>query len=349
MCVVRETVLTLLGLSALYLPFSVLSCQATADSIKMISGDFTGPELQSFAPSGADELRLRFSEGIILEGAFVTQEDTGILTAQTTWEETENPQEVVLKLTAPTELGKKYRLSGVAADSSGNSLDFSIVFSGYNNSVPRLVLSEVRSEYSKPKAEYIELYALTAGNLAGVTLYSAVDGIDCLYEFPSAWVQAEEYIVVHYRNTGTDTDKTVDETGATLSASASSESTPGRDFWVPNDKARLGKTDVILLRERAGGALLDALLYAESTKPSWKTDDLRKAAQEAYDQALWPDGFDPADTVQSDGMTATRTISRQNIPALTGGDITSLVGKQAWLLTATSTASPGKPNSSKPL
>jgi hypothetical protein len=332
------------------LPFSSISCTATADSTKVLDGDFTGPELLDFSPNTNRVLTLKFSEAVTVENINVVREDTDTVIQDVVRNETEDQAVVELELSEPTLLGKPYRVSGIVIDNAGNSLDFSIAFSGYNNDVPHLVLSEIRSIYQKPKCEFIELYALTGGNLAGVTLYNAYGGVDYVYEFPEVQVKAGEYIVVHYR-TVLDTDETpemfVDETGTDLLASISKESTPGRDFWVDTTTAKIGKkTDVILLRERAGGTLIDAFLYCESGK-TWN-DAMLDAAQEAFDNGLWPDGANAGAAFVADSVTATRTISRQNINALISSPKTAECGKQVWLLTNTSTASPGKENSDKP-
>jgi hypothetical protein len=334
------------------LPISTTSCKATADSIKVINGDFSTPELCYFVPESNRVLALRFTEPVTVENIHVTRADTGRVVSTATREETDDQTLVSLELSEPTTLGTPYRVSGIVTDRAGNSLDFSIAFSGYNDSVPRLVLSEIRSEATKPKYEFIELYALSDGNLAGVTLFSANDGNDGIYEFPAAEVKRGEYIVVHYRKIPTDgetLEMLVDETGDDLSASAGKETGPWRDFWANNTVARIAKSDVILLRERAGGELLDALLYCLPEKTEWKNDTIYEAAEEAFDCGLWPDGFEPTSALSSDGVTATRTIGRQNIAALAASNTESAAsGAQVWLVTKTSSASPGKENSSEP-
>jgi hypothetical protein len=340
------TLFILLIFCGLYLVCTFVSCKVTPDGVEIITGDFTAPELLSFSSESSDEVVIEFSKNVRLTGVHVTSVVDGSIFADV--EQAENPaQEQHLVLSQKTQVGEKYRLSGVVEDVRGNTLSFSVAFSGYNERVPILVLSEVRSEYSNPRAEFIELYAVTAGNLAGVTVYCAYDGKDCIYEFASCEVRAGEYIVLHYRKL---TEDCVDETGANLTLSGGTDSSAARDLWVDNTSARIGKSDIILLRERTGGKLLDALLYSESSKTDWKNDEIRKAAAEAVAAGLWQDGSTVADAVVSDKMTATRTIGRQNIPRIASAGAYSGEenGKHAWLVTATSSASPGKPNSSTP-
>ncbi|GMO50065.1 MAG: hypothetical protein Pg6C_13330 [Treponemataceae bacterium] len=337
----------LLVFVSVYLTSVFVSCKITPDGISIVTGDFTAPELKRFSAESGNELVVNFSEEVRITDALITAEIDGTVFAGI-----EIPdglsQTQHLVLSQQMTAGQKYRVSGIAEDRKGNSLSFSVGFSGYNSRVPALVLSEVRSEYSKPKVEFIELYAVTAGNLAGVMLMSAYDGADCMYEFAPCEVAAGEYIVLHYRKLD-DGSAYADETGSNLALSGGTDSSGSRDFWVNNTSARIGKSDVILLRERAGGRLLDALLYSESSKSAWKDDTLRKAAEEAAQAGLWESG-DTASAVVSDKMTVTRTMGRQNIPqiAATRSYSGAANGKAVWMVTASSSASPGSPNSSAP-
>jgi hypothetical protein len=347
-----ETLCLVAAFVALYLISVFVSCKITPDGIEILTGDFTAPELTEFAAQSEDEFVMNFSEEVRITDVVIKDSDGTVfaeITAPTAFSRTHS-----LAISQKMSVGKKYRISGIVEDRKRNSLAFSVGISGYNSRVPVLVLSEVRSEYSKPKVEFIELYAVTAGNLAGVTLMSANDGTDYMYEFAPCEVKAGEYIVLHYRKLSADC---VDETGSNLSLSTGDDSSSGRDFWVENTpdsagktKAAIGTSDVILLRERIGGKLLDALLYSESSKSAWKNDTLRKAAEEAAQSGLWPGGSDVASAAVSDKTTATRTIGRQNIPQIAAAKAYSGAanGKGVWMVTATSSASPGKPNSSTP-
>ncbi len=348
-CAIRDVFVAALIMSACSVSASVFSCRTNGAgfAVTVLSGDFSAPELRSFSAENAGSLLVGFSEAISAVDLHITTSDNNLYADGTRINAVEDPKLVALSLSKKTVRGEKYLLTGAVSDAAGNSLSFSLAFSGYNDEVPRLALSEVRSEYSKPKCEFIELYAVTGGNLAGVTLYSAYDGIDCLYEFPACAVAAGEYLVVHYRKIE---DGALDETGDNLKLSTCTDSSDARDFWVDNREARIGKSDVILLRERDGGALLDALWYAESGKTTIKnvatTAAVAKAAEEAFNAGLWPGGVQPENAVCSDGATYTRTISRQNIARLAEGGEGEQNGKAVWQLTASSGASPGKPNSS---
>ncbi|MDR3284553.1 MAG: hypothetical protein LBS97_05185 [Treponema sp.] len=357
MCLLRETAVALGIITALYLSFSSMACGTTAEGTKTLDGDFTAPELRECSPQSPNELLLRFSKAVTVEDAIVTQEDTEEA-AEAERKPTEDQSVVNLALSEPTKTGKQYRVSGTAVDLAGNSLDFSVPFNGYNAGVPGLALSEVRDGYTsgdKPKSEFIEVYAITAGNLAGMTLMSAYDGAEKLYVFPDVEVKAGEYIVVHCRKVGSDAAKAIDETGTNLHASASFESTDARDLWMdnPDAESRLGPSDILLLRDREGGNLLDALLYADAArmaKNEWQKKAMADIAKEAFEAGLWPDGFTPDCAASSEHMTSTQTLSRQNIKTISAqsGVSAATNGKGAWMVTKTSSASPGAANSSEP-
>ena len=105
----------------------------------------------------------------------------------------------------------------------------------------------------------------------------------------------------------------------------------------------LGKTDVILLEERKNGKVMDALLLSEQKKDSWPKTAQVLAANRAVKDGAWKGTADISSAVSTANLTTTRSISRQG-NLMTAGK----ADKNDWLLTATGTISPGKPNSSTP-
>lgn len=258
----------------------------------------------------------------ILESASVTETENGTYQYDLTFSE---------DFTCDT----TYLLYAVVEDEHGNTLSFSSDFTGYNDNLPEIVLSEVRTEWSKPKPEYIELYILKDGNLGGLYIEVYYSSKVNTYTFPAVDVHQGEYIVLHMRSVD---EAAFDETDALDACSAPDSCPEARDFWYQSDSKAIGKTGVILLKERGNGPLLDALLYAESSKSSWPKDEMKAAAQAAYMAGIWADGAEPSNAVCSDKCTSTRTISRQDYT--TGG-------ASSWIVVATSSATPGAPNSSK--
>ncbi len=297
-----------------------VSCKLTPEGISILTGDYVCPKLEEFKTVSSSELKMIFSKPIKIYNLSVCdfQTETEILKTEQIQTVSNNEVEFSITLDEQTECGKKYFLRGIAEDFKGNTLSFSLAFSGYNENIPELYLNELRVKYSKAKAEYVEIVAESDGNLAGVRLEFAKK--DLFYEFPCCEVKKGDYIVVHLRNS---------DTVAVCS----------HDFWLDNETTSVAATDVVLLRERKNGSLLDAVLIAESDKTEWGTDTKRKEfAQEAFESGLWPDSSEIENAVCSDGVTVTRTISRINWEQ----------GKDSWIVTNTSGATPGEKNCTEP-
>ena len=224
---------------------------------------------------------------------------------------------------------KKYLIEGYVLDQRGNSLYFKDSFIGFNGRVPKVVINEIRTEYSKPKVEFIELKVLSEGNLGGMELVVASDGEEKSYIFPAIEVKPDELVVLHFRKIE---DGCIDEIENDKELSTATESSSSVDLWIENTSARIGKSDVILLKNKRQGEVVDSVLYMESSATSWKTPFLSECAELAISSETWI-----GNPVISDGLTATRTLSRVNLNK----------DASAWIVTATSKASPGKENSSQ--
>ncbi len=345
---------------------SVVACRATTDGADFPAGDVSSPVLQDFIQIDESRFMLMFSESVVLEQLAV-YDGEGVLCAENVSFQQAEPDAAVLsdgmdsgafctELSVETRMpliaGGRYVLSGTAVDGAGNSLLFQIPFTGYNNRVPGLVLSEIRTGYSKPKVEFVELYVHTPGNLAGVTLYNAADDKYGEYVFPAAEVDAGEYIVVHYRSLEEQRSGCIDETNDDLNASTAADSVDGaRDFWIADANARLADSDVVLLRERSGGQLMDAVLFAEDVQSNWKNETLTAAAAEAVATGVWQGDGTPATAAVSAGITLTRTLCRQNIPdidfAVEAGLPLPENNAGCWGVVKTSGCTPGTANSTE--
>lgn len=323
---------------------SSFSCQLSPEGITILGGTYDCPKLAGFSIEGKNRLQVAFTKEVSLSELKVVNADA-------------TPEEFASENTVPAETGitvdedgtcrydmtfdtvfdcgSKYVLYGVVEDSRGNSLSFSSGFSGYNDNLPGIVLSEVRTEYSKPKLEFIELYVLESGNLGGMVLEVYYGAKKNEFIFPSTEVTQGEYIVLHMRTV----EETEDELEDVTVCKAADSCPVARDLWFPSESKAIGKTGVILLRERENGSLCDALLYAESSKSYWPQDSMKEAAREAFLAGIWKEGDETDLAVCSDKCTTTRTLSRQNYDE---------EGPAAWIVVATSSATPGAPNSNKP-
>ncbi len=324
---------------------SSFSCQLSPEGITLLTGTYDCPKLIDFSIEGKNELQMTFTQEVEFSEMTITPEnaapetftETQTLPDETNVTETDDgTYQYDLTFPGSFDSGTNYTLYAVVEDTHGNSLSFSSGFTGFNDNLPDIALSEVRTDYSKPKAEFIELYVTGDGNLGGLCLEFFYGTKKNTYIFPAVDVHEGEYIVLHLRTLD---ETAVDEIEDTAECSAADSCPEARDFWHPSEVKILGKTGVVLLRERENGPLVDALLFAESGKDSWPGDDMKAAAQLAYIAGKWTGGSEPGNAVCSDKSTTTRTLSRQDF---------STEGTGSWIVVATSCATPGTANSSKP-
>ena len=223
-------------------------------------------------------------------------------------------------------------VEGNVKDSHGNTLYFKNTFQGYNSRVPEVQLNEIRTEYTKPKCEFVELLILSDGNLGGMELITASDGEDKVYILPPAEVKSGEYVVIHLRKLE---DESEDELDEDITLSSGTESGSWRDLWAENTSARIAKSDVVLLKDRINGKIVDAVLFAESSYSAWKNDFIESCAKQAYEDGAWKNGYSVQNAVCSDGLTTSRTLSR----------ISSGKTKDDWIVVASKGCSMGGENS----
>jgi len=244
--------------------------------------------------------------------------------------------EVTVAFAAPLAEGMKVTADILVEDSSGNTLNVIVPFRARNDRMPPLVFNELRTEYSKPKVEFVEFIAKGAGNLGALRLFIASHSLSTpAYEFPPAEVKAGEYIVLHLR---TLEEECLDETGTDLTLSGGTEAQDGsRDFWLPGAVKMLRKTDALWIMDQ-DDRIIDAVLLGETPESVLGNAKTSEAAEFLCGKKAWLP--DPAGAVITAGTTNTRTICRdEGIPA-------SPQAKN-WYIAATSSATPGKPNSTK--
>jgi hypothetical protein len=239
--------------------------------------------------------------------------------------------------------GEKVTADLLAEDDNGSTINVFVHFRTRNNRIPSLLITEIRTEYSKLKCEFIELKTFKAGNLGALRVFIAGNyKAPLIYEFSPIEVAQEEYITLHLRTTE---ESNRDELGRNLDESGGTDSSPtGRDIWIPGSTKLLHKTDAIYLLDQDDG-VVDAVMLSENADPWWKKDYFAEAAEFLYNAAAWksPDNkiCDPSKAVQSARTTLTRTICRDETP---GKDSDTA---DDWYITVNSGATPGKPNNIK--
>ncbi|MBP5464358.1 MAG: hypothetical protein J6Y13_04215, partial [Treponema sp.] len=167
-----------------------------------------------------------------------------------------------------TQIGSVYDMTALASDTDGNTLTFTITFDAFNGRLPELLLCELRNAYSSKsnKYEFVRLYCTRSGNLSGLELLNAGDGAGMAFVFPPVEVSEGEYICVHLRKMKDDSGGWMqtgmtDETDGNMQASTAVDSSDNAwDFWQDNQKSRLSPSDIVLVRNRTNGRVLDAFL-----------------------------------------------------------------------------------------
>ena len=262
-------------------------------------------------------------------------------------ESIEEGSEVKVIFSKPLEEGIKITADILVEDSDRNTLNVIVPFRARNDRMPRIVFNELRTEYSKPKVEFAEFYTLEAGNLGAMRLFIAGQSHSTpVYEFPPVEVKAGEYIVLHLRKIE---EECADETGSNLALSGGTESQDdARDLWVPGATKLVRKTDALWLMDQ-DDRIIDAVILSENHGAKWENEKITAAAELLGRKNAWlPSSGNsaagwspsPSDAVISAGTTNTRTICRDE-------SLDPERRAKNWYITATSSASPGKPNNTK--
>lgn len=304
-------------------------------------GDLSFPECTGASMLSETEAVFTFSQPVSVANVFVAASSSGGFTAEASCEAGELSSDILVNLSSPPAAGEEFVLAMTVATAEGNTLSLSETLTGYNSRVPSMRISEARIAYSKPRSEFIEFEVVSGGNLGGVIIetygYTSKKEKNTVYTFPSAEVKAGDFVVLHYRLLPEGADFT-DETGSNLAISTGdSSSDSGRDLWYDAGGKPFSDSCVFLLRERDGGALMDALVFYSKGEASYLSS-MESAAAEAVAAGVWAgSGAFPA--FDATGSTATRTICRE--PSAT------VASPESWYICATSNATPGKENSSK--
>ena len=191
-----------------------------------------------------------------------------------------------------------------------------------------LFINEIKTEYNKPKVEFVELKILESGSLGALRLFTGGDGEEPVFEFPPVEVKKGTYVVIHGRSIE---GGLKDETGGSTTESRGAEAGPGRDFWIPGAVKNVHKTGAVYLMDQ-DGRIVDGVALDGGT--AWKPS-LTAAVNEMVRQGAWS-GPGPGAAVKTAAATATRTVCRAP-----GADTNSAAD---WYVTVTSGATPGAAN-----
>ena len=224
-----------------------------------------------------------------------------------------SPAEYLVFFEKPLEPSVEYILYAVAEDERNNTLSFSVGFYGLNDNLAELLLSEIRTDMTKTKVEFVELFALKSGNTGGMVLECCNGSKKLEYVMPAVDVKAGDYIVVHLRSIE---DSCTDELESYDKCKATDCSDTAVDLWVEGNTKQVSKNGCVVLRERTGSAPCDIICFLESSKTAWPSDIIEESVKEAFECGLWKDGDTFETAFCSDKATTARTITRTGLSEL---------------------------------
>lgn len=284
-----------------------MSDSESESDVHISEGDYAAPVLSSYVLTGEKNIRLVFSKKVSVAHLSLTPAVEIDSVSYGNPDDEQCCADVVFS--SALEIGCAYALYGEATDDSGNSLTFSVPFTGYNAEVPGIEIVRMRIKYQGERNgdgkfynEFVEVRALTDGNLAGLELFSVSDGECKKYVFPAVRVTKGEIVAVHMRSAGSGC---IDELTDDLNLSSAFDSVDGvRDLWSENTTSCLNdSTDIVVLRNSFDGSLVDIVPYAKTGTAQWKTDAFVSALETAVEKELWSPDSAVGSAVNADGSS----------------------------------------------
>ena len=312
---------------------AVCSCvSGGSDVAERILGVSQPPVFLSAKAVSQTQVQFRFSKPVTVSSlSFSPQLEAEI---------TEDGSTVNVDFGGGLEPGERVTADLLATDESGNTINVLVPFRARNDRVPSLRITELRTDYTRPRSEFIEMRTFAAGNLGALRVFIASNHRSpVVYEFPPVEVRSGEYVTLHLRKVE---DANRDELGSDLGASGGVNASPtGRDIWVPGTVKLLRRTDIVYILDQ-DDEVVDAVVLSENPGLTWDRSHFADAADFLFLAGAWKSrdetGISPTDAVQTAGTTTTRTINRDETLAensRSAGD---------WYITVTSGATPGRVN-----
>jgi hypothetical protein len=317
------------------------ACSTEAALQDILGGSAEAPVFVACKTLSPLEIAFHFSQPVTLASL---RFDPPLMTASSS----EDGAVVTVTLETPPEGGRRVVADLVVEDYNGNTLNVLVPFRARNENLPPLIITEIRTEYSKPKTEFVEFKTLGPGDLGALRMFIAGVSMETpVFEFPPAKVGAGDYVVVHLRTLDPENrDETGGDPGAVPYTKDNEALQDAWDFWVPGTAKRLRKTDAVFFMDQ-DDRIIDAVLLSESPDPWWTAAAMVQAAELLGGEGAWiaKSGETeqipgPADAVAAGNTTVTRSISRDE-------DMEDSNSAADWYITAASNATPGKANSTK--
>ncbi len=326
-----------------FLVFTVIltGCLPVADSREITETDLHPPQLLTFSVPGSTEIVLEFNKP-----ATVIEHSLSLIPPLSIEEIKSEENTVTLTFSEQQQLGTEYIMEISVEDDRGNSMDIVTPFYGFNPRVPELCINEFTTQGSGNHPDLVELYAYTAGNVAGVTFYEGtLSNWEDKMVLPPVEIEAGTYILIHCKPEGIPEE--VDEYEDTTESGGLDASPEAYDFWLPQGSGLSGNNGVLTIYSRPRGALIDGVLYSNRTSLSdekYRGFGMRKVMERADEfaaQGGWVysgNQIAPEDAINPEDSTATRSMCRSS-----SSDDTD--ANTDWHIVPTSTYSFGTINS----
>ena len=321
--------------------FLLFSCSNIVDNGDYLMNiDLKPPILEEVHVNNSRSLSISFDEPI-----FFDRDDykSNPALPVESWEISENT--ITFQFTDDQQPGKMYKCRSDVSDESGNSLSFILRFYGWNPNLPELLINEFNPEGSGNNPDTIELYSISAGNTAGVTIFLGTsNNYRETYVLPSLEVNAGDYIIIHMRPEGLSSEIT--ETTDKSISTGKLASDLAWDLWVDGDKPISGQNGVISLYSNPFGSIIDAVPYSSRVTADsedyfgWTATTIDMIEELSF-LNVWnsTDGFiRPEDAASSISTTGTRSICRNSLSSDTNS-------KDDWHIVPTGEKSFGEINS----
>jgi len=233
----------------------------------------------------------------------------------------------------------------LAEDEKRNTINVLVSFRSRNNRIPGIVINEICTEYSNPKAEFIEFKVTSNGNLGAMRVFihgNTAASRETIFEFKPVEVKKDDYFVLHLR---TVEEGCKDEYGVRLDESRGTNASPtARDFWVAGNTKRVHKEATAIYVLDQDDKVLTGVMISNQTANWWGKDYFAEAAELLFNHNVWKSASGqvcgPTDAINTTGTTNTRTICRDETVRNTNT-------AADWYITATSSATPGRLNNPK--
>ena len=266
----KDNMLHLFSLRILViLPILLCSCSPLSGWRELMNTDIHPPIILGAETSSENCFLFDFSEQIIpVQNSFKFLPASSIenITIHSVRESGERKESLCICTENSIPPGSRCLVEGEVMDLSGNTLFFSAVVYGWNESIPELVINEFTTQGSAAHPDRVELVVLSAGNTAGITFCDGVNSDrNQRVILPPIDVKEGDIIVIHC---GKEPGISHSETLSISESPSKYASDSAWDIWIEYGEGLSGNNGIISLYTSPQGDLIDAVLYSNRTSSS---------------------------------------------------------------------------------